>query len=40
MFSRKVSEEYLLRYGNAPEVSLKKSDEIKIEDYLRRFDLK
>lgn len=40
MFNRKVSEEYLLRYGTLPEPGLKKCDEAKIEDYLKRFDLK
>lgn len=37
MFNRKIAEEYLLKYGERPESTLRKAEEAKLEDYVKRL---
>ena len=40
MFNRKISEDYLVRYGKEPEVMPKRTELHKINDFTSRFDVK
>lgn len=40
MFNRKISEEYLLKYGEKIDGGPKKRQELLLEDYANRFSIK